>query len=66
MTIIGSFVHIYVNVHGKYFLKVLINIYFNNILNKKQKNWLDIWAQTYAELIRTIFIEKFLTFIVRI
>ena len=35
-TIIGSFVRIDVNVRGKYFLKVLINIYFNDILNNKQ------------------------------
>ena len=34
--IIGSFVRIYVNVRGKYFLKLLINIYFNNSLNNKK------------------------------
>ena len=40
---IGSSVLIYLNLLGKYFLKVLINIYFNNSLNNKQNNELGIW-----------------------
>ena len=40
--IIGSFVSMYVNVRGKYFLKVLINIYCDNSLNNKQNNWFGI------------------------
>ena len=34
--IIGSYVHIYINVRGKYFLKLLINRYFSQTLNNTQ------------------------------
>ena len=37
-------VHIYVNMRGKYYLKVKINKYYNSILNKKQDKWLNIWT----------------------
>ena len=38
IVVIGGLVRKYVNGCGKYILKVLINLYFNNILNNKQKN----------------------------
>ena len=56
---IGSCVWIYLNVHGKKLLRVLINIYFNISLNNNKKQLignLNIW--TYVELIQNIFIEQ--------
>ena len=59
LSIFGCFVLIYLNVHSKYFLKVIINIFLNiSLMTNKHNIVLYLYTQTFVQLIQAVFVKQ--------